>query len=539
MTGGFHALTDASTGLAPHDLAISGTTGWATLMLGNAIARIDLTTGATTQIPLPACAGTCATFNGFPRPVNAAPQSRQPQSIVATAGSAGDTVLWFTEHGANALGVMQVSPAGQLLSEADLPCGCSGPAGIARAGDGTVWFVAEGTNELIHVVPNAANPVQSAIAQHFALPSPVANVKAQDVSTSLPRGVVVDGQGRVWASETASSKIAFLDAAHTAFTQLPVPNTDFGMPASPQGLALSPNGTVTFVDGLGDMIGTVSTSGVTASFRPANRVSVLTGPVFDSHGNLWVSEQMAQAVTRFTPAPTSLAPATPAPATPAPATAPAAPVAAKPLPGKGYWMTASDGGVFNFGDSGFFGSTGSLKLNKPIVAMAPTPSHKGYWLVASDGGVFSFGDARFFGSAGAIKLNQPVVAMAATPTGQGYWLVASDGGVFSFGDAHFRGSAGAIKLNKPVVTMAPTPSGHGYWLVASDGGVFTFGDARFFGSTGAIKLNKPVVATASTPSGQGYWLVASDGGVFAFGDAGFRGSTGATKLNQPIVAMAA
>jgi hypothetical protein len=31
---------------------------------------------------------------------------------------------------------------------------------------------------------------------------------------------------------------------------------------------------------------------------------------------------------------------------------------------------ASDGGIFSFGDAGFFGSTGSLHLNKPIVGMA-------------------------------------------------------------------------------------------------------------------------------------------------------------------------
>ncbi|MGQ0520683.1 MAG: hypothetical protein ACT4PX_05995, partial [Actinomycetota bacterium] len=65
----------------------------------------------------------------------------------------------------------------------------------------------------------------------------------------------------------------------------------------------------------------------------------------------------------------------------------------------------------------------------------------GYWLVASDGGIFAFGDARFLGSTGAIKLNQPIVAMAVSATGLGYRFVASDGGVFCFGDARFLGSA--------------------------------------------------------------------------------------------------
>jgi hypothetical protein len=31
--------------------------------------------------------------------------------------------------------------------------------------------------------------------------------------------------------------------------------------------------------------------------------------------------------------------------------------------------------------------------------MAATPDGGGYWLVASDGGIFTFGDAKFFGSA--------------------------------------------------------------------------------------------------------------------------------------------
>jgi hypothetical protein len=77
--------------------------------------------------------------------------------------------------------------------------------------------------------------------------------------------------------------------------------------------------------------------------------------------------------------------------------------------------------------------------------------------VAADGGIFSFGDAQFFGSTGAVTLNQPIVGMAASPTGQGYWFVASDGGVFTFGDAVFHGSTGAVKLTQPIRGMAVKP----------------------------------------------------------------------------------
>ncbi|HVA73428.1 MAG TPA: hypothetical protein VNF71_02535 [Acidimicrobiales bacterium] len=209
--------------------------------------------------------------------------------------------------------------------------------------------------------------------------------------------------------------------------------------------------------------------------------------------------------------------------------------------GLGYWLVASDGGVFTYGDAGFYGSTGNVRLNQPIVGMAADPATGGYWLVAADGGVFNFG-APFFGSTGNIRLNQPIVGMAATPDGLGYWLVAADGGVFNFGDAQFYGSTGNIRLNQAVVGMAADPagggSGGGYWLVAADGGIFNFGDAHYDGSTGAIKLNKPVTGMAATANGGGYWLVATDGGIFTFGNAPYLGSTGSHPGPAPVVGIA-
>ena len=65
--------------------------------------------------------------------------------------------------------------------------------------------------------------------------------------------------------------------------------------------------------------------------------------------------------------------------------------------------------------------------------MAATPDGHGYWLVASDGGMFAYGDAPFEGSAGRPASTIRSSGMAATPGGDGYWLVASDGGVFASG----------------------------------------------------------------------------------------------------------
>ena len=200
----------------------------------------------------------------------------------------------------------------------------------------------------------------------------------------------------------------------------------------------------------------------------------------------------------------------------------------------GYYLVASDGGVFSFGGASYYGSMGGHHLNQPVNGMTVTPDGKGYWLVASDGGIFTFGDAHFYGSLGNAHLNAPIVGMATARDGKGYWLVASDGGIFTFGDAHFYGSGGGHRLDAPIVGMAATPDGGGYWLVAADGGVFAFGDAPFHGSAARLVLSAPIVGITADVTTDGYWLTGADGGIFT-GGAPFYGSLGNVHLNAPIV----
>ena len=141
---------------------------------------------------------------------------------------------------------------------------------------------------------------------------------------------------------------------------------------------------------------------------------------------------------------------------------------------------------------------GADGFGRPVPGDQYTYTQTGYWLVASDGGIFTFGHTSFYGSTGALRLNRPVVGMATTSDDRGYWLVAADGGIFAFGDAAFYGSTGSLHLNQPIVGMAATPDGGGYWLVAADGGIFAFGDAAFYGSTGSLHLNQPIVGMSST-----------------------------------------
>ena len=103
-----------------------------------------------------------------------------------------------------------------------------------------------------------------------------------------------------------------------------------------------------------------------------------------------------------------------------------------------------DGGVFAFGDAAFHGSMGGVRLNQAVRSLVPDPDGDGYWLVASDGGVFAF-DATFRGSMGAVVLARPVVGMVTY--GDGYLMVGSDGGIFNFSSQPFAGSLAATTLS--------------------------------------------------------------------------------------------
>jgi peptidoglycan/xylan/chitin deacetylase (PgdA/CDA1 family) len=160
--------------------------------------------------------------------------------------------------------------------------------------------------------------------------------------------------------------------------------------------------------------------------------------------------------------------------------------------------------AFSFGEAPSPGQ--SIISEKALVGAALDAQSNGYWMTAADGGVFSFGDAGFYGSMGGKTLDAPVVGMAATPNGGGYWLVGADGGVFSFGDAGFYGSMGGQVLDAPVVGMAATPNGGGYWMTAADGGVFSFGDAGFYGSMGGQSTEEHFFAICAGAGGEGYLL---------------------------------
>ncbi len=318
---------------------------------------------------------------------------------------------------------------------------------------------------------------------------------------------------------------------------------------------VTPSGTLSLLAGTG-------TPGVpTAGPAAASTLNSPYGVATDTLGDVYVGDTVNNVVEKVTGA----FPPQPAP-TPTPT---------------GYWLVGGDGGVFSFGPS-FYGSTGNLKLNQPVVAMTSTGDGKGYWFVAKDGGVFSYGDATFHGSVPAIGVHVTnIVGLAAAGTTGGYWAVGSDGGVYAFGapfygsvpglhqslhnivgitatadglgyyvvtstgavyafgDAKYQGGANTLAhLNAPIVGLGVDSATGGYWEAGSDGGVYSYG-APFDGSAGGITLNQPIVGISPTTTGSGYYLVAKDGGVFNYGTgATFLGSMGGSHLNAPVVGIA-
>jgi hypothetical protein len=214
----------------------------------------------------------------------------------------------------------------------------------------------------------------------------------------------------------------------------------------------------------------------------------------------------------------------------------------------GYWLVASDGGTFAFGDAGYYGSIPGVglhpagsglpnSLQAPIVGIVPSSDGGGYFMVASDGGVFAFGDATFAGSCPGIGgCSGAAVAVVPDATGRGYWVVTSTGAVYAFGDATNHGAPGP--QSTPITSAVATADGQGYWILDAAGQVFAYGDAAALGGlpAGSAGGSDPATTIFATSDGGGYWISTALGKVTPFGDAPNDGDVSNLHLNGDIVA---
>ncbi|MHB1584228.1 MAG: hypothetical protein ACYCU7_01320 [Acidimicrobiales bacterium] len=171
--------------------------------------------------------------------------------------------------------------------------------------------------------------------------------------------------------------------------------------------------------------------------------------------------------------------------------------------------------------SGAIAPSGSAAATTSVVCDAGAT---GYWLVASDGGVFAFGGAGYYGSAATEKLDAPIVGLVPTSDGKGYWLIGADGGVFAYGDAVFGGSMAGTALRGPVVggaAAAPACTGAAANTILSGPGV----PSATLGSDGDLYLDT-ASSTLYGPKGGGNWPSSGTELVGAAGPAGATGLTG-------------
>ena len=445
-----------------------------TITLGGLVVPMGLWSATASAAPVAGTISTVAgdgtSGNGGDGGPATSAQLNGPEDVVVDASGA----MWIGDD--DNCEVRRVDPSGTITTVAgDGTCGYSGDHGPATAAelsdaDGIAvdpagnLYIADSFNNVIRKVDTAG--IITTYAGTGAAGYSGDHGPATSADLDYPWGVRLDRSGDLYVTDSLNNVVRMIDTAGTittvAGTGVAGYSGDHGPATSaelddPTGMWVDPSGNVLIADEANHVIREVAPSGVittvagdgTASSSgdsgPATSAGLDEpyGVTEDVAGNLYIADYGASRVRKVTAsngvistfAGTGVAGTTGdgGPAADAELDGPTAvsvddsgnlviadfnasvirQVALVDPTGQGYVTTASDGGIFNYGPSaGFYGSTGAITLNRPIVGMAATPDGKGYWLVASDGGIFAFGDAGFFGSAGAITLNRPVVGMA-------------------------------------------------------------------------------------------------------------------------------
>jgi hypothetical protein len=193
-------------------------------------------------------------------------------------------------------------------------------------------------------------------------------------------------------------------------------------------------------------------------------------------------------------------------------------IAANPVINDGYAVAFNTGRVYTHNMPNYGEVHGSL--NGSIVAIAMTPDGKGYYLAASDGGVFAFGDASFYGSAVQYHLTAPVTAMATTENDNGYWLLTANGSVYAFGQAPYDGNLLHVENQAPDVAINNLGAISGYMITDADGNSTVLMHEKGGGQVNMYQLNGPIVGvTLDNSSKVGYWLATAKGQIVSYDNA--------------------
>jgi virginiamycin B lyase len=195
-----------------------------------------------------------------------------PTEIVAGP----DRAMWFTERATNNVG--RIATSGRIVvQEFPAPTASSAPTAITVGNDGALWFT-EASGDKIGRIPVTGPPMTE---------FPVGS------SHVIPRGIANDASGNIWFTECSGGRFGWLPTSGSPVTTSSIAGS------WPLGITLGPDGAMWIAEGAANLIASVTTSGViatypvpTASSQPA---FIITGP----DGALWFTEFTGNKIGRI------------------------------------------------------------------------------------------------------------------------------------------------------------------------------------------------------------------------------------------------
>ena len=456
-----------------------------------------------------------------------------------TGGSAAALICMITVGAGAGLGLVSLSPgvAGAATQRGTLYVG-NIDAGTITAyaapttGDITPSATISGASSTIdqpyHLTPDAkgdlwvanygGNTVTEYTASQLAATgAPVPAVTLTGAAFSGPVGLTFDSAGDLWVSNYLASTLVMFTPNQVTASGAPTPVVTISSDVlnsleEPETSAFSSSGDLWVANAQANTLVAFTpsqlaatgspTPAVTISSNASNSVDYPYALLFDPSGNLWVSNDDANTLVRFSPAQLAVSGSpTPSVTLSSDATGSVDEPWDLAFDAVGdLWLANSEGP-----SSGGTGSVVQFSPQEISTTGSPTP------------------ESTISGS--STGLSSPS-GLAFIPPSPNYLMFGSDGGAFAFGETNYEGSLPALGVHvHDIVGVVPTEDGKGYLMIGSDGGTFAFGDAKFEGSLPGMGVHvNNIIGVVPTSDGLGYLMIGSDGGTFAFGDAKFEGS---------------
>jgi streptogramin lyase/plastocyanin len=182
--------------------------------------------------------------------------------------------IFFTERLTNRIGVLDAKGA---IKEFQIPTKNGYALGVDIDRNNNIWF-AERYGNRIGYIDRAGKITE------IELPS----------KESEPRTIFVDSRHRIWYTARVANEIAYFDPDVQEFVRLQIPTKE----ARPAGIAEAPDGTIYFVEMVGNKVAKVMGKEIVEYSLPtAFAAPFKIAP--DSSGHLWFTEVYASAIGRF------------------------------------------------------------------------------------------------------------------------------------------------------------------------------------------------------------------------------------------------